>query len=101
MKLLASAPLNGFYSLLLHLTKNTCFSSPPARTAPRFVSRRVFCAANPDGLSKGAETRILRFPVVLIGYMRCRSSDERQVADPQLKVLLAARVNGHHLHKHK
>jgi len=42
----------------------------------------------------------LKFPVVLIGCMRCSPSDERQVADLP-DVLLAAGVDGRRLHKHK
>ena len=88
----------GIFSLQLHLAKNTCFSLLSSRTAPRFVARLAFCAANPDGSSTCAETRILKFPVVLIGCMRCSPSDERQVADLP-DVLLAAGVDGRRLHK--
>src|SRR5829696_4473751 len=68
-------------SLSLHLTKNTCFSSPPARAARRFVSGLLFCTTNPDGLATCTGTPFLRFSVMLIGYMRVSPSDERQVVD--------------------
>jgi DNA invertase Pin-like site-specific DNA recombinase len=47
------------------------------------------------------ETPILRFSVMLIGYMRVSSSDERQVVDLQLDALLAAGVDERHLHQDK
>ena len=47
------------------------------------------------------ETPILRFSVMLIGYMRVSSSDDRQVVDLQLDALLAAGVDERHLHQDK
>src|SRR3954470_8461971 len=77
------------------------FSSPPARGARRFVSGPLFCATSPDGLVSCTGTPILRFSVMLIGYMRVSSSDERQVVDLQLDALLAAGVDERHLHQDK
>src|SRR4051812_6354590 len=96
-KAMLSAPRSG----CPHLTENTCFSSPSAGAARRFVSGLLFCATNPAGLSKCTETPILRFSVMLIGYMRVSSSDERQVLDLQLDALLAAGVDERHLHQDK
>src|SRR3954470_22263532 len=45
------------------------------------------------------ETPILRFSVMLFGYVRVSSSDERQVVDLQLDALLAAGVDERHLHQ--
>src|SRR5215204_3307683 len=84
MKLLAPALLTGIYSLPLVLTKNTCLSSPPVGAARRFISGPLSCATNPGGLGRCTGTPILGFSVMLIGYMRVSSSDERQVVDLQL-----------------
>src|SRR3954469_2909420 len=92
---------NGISSSLLDLTKNTCFSSPLARGARRFVSGLLFCATNPDELVRCTETPILRFSVMLIGYIRVSSSDDRQVVDLQLDAFLAAGVDERHLHQDK
>src|SRR4051812_2687650 len=92
-----SAPRSG----CPHLTKNTCFSSPLVGVAGRFVSGPFFCATNPDGLASCTGTPILRFSVMLIGYMRVSSSDERQVVDLQLDALLAAGVDERYLHQDK
>src|SRR4051794_35659351 len=58
-------------------------------------------APNPDGLATCTETPISRFSVMLIGYMRVSSSDERQIVDLQLDALLAAGVDERHLHQDK
>src|SRR4051794_14129154 len=72
-----------------------------ARGARRFVSGLLFCATNPDGLAMCTETPFARFSVMLIGYMRVSSSDDRQVVDLQLDALLAAGVDERHLHQDK
>src|SRR3954469_5844447 len=92
---------NGISSSLLDLTKNTCFSSPLARGARRFVSGPLFRATNPDGLVSCTETPFARFSVMLIGSMRVSSSDDRQVVDVQLDALLATGVDERHLHRDK
>src|SRR3954447_21615490 len=53
----AVTPFLTSWCLRRRVTANTCFSSPPARAARRFVSGLFFCATNPDGLSKCTDTR--------------------------------------------
>src|SRR4051812_35882319 len=62
---------------------------------------RSFLNSTPPALPPKRLTPILRFSVMLIGYMRVSSSDERQVVDLQLDALLAAGVDERHLHQDK
>src|SRR4051812_34167797 len=62
---------------------------------------RSFLNSTPPALPPKRLIPILRFSVMLIGYMRVSSSDERQVVDLQLDALLAAGVDERYPHQDK
>ena len=83
------------------MTENTRFPTPPG-LAPLGLSNpaRTVRQTLPDCCAV-RQPWIKGFPHMLVGYMRVSSADDRQSVDLQRDALLAAGVDGRHLHQDK
>src|SRR3954469_14898335 len=96
----AALPKRHFF-LAVRPNEKHLFFVTPGQGCPEVRFRPAFLRDKPCRIGYVYGNPDSRFSVMLIGYMRVSSSDDRQVVDLQLDALLAAGVDERHLHQDK